>query len=145
MAQTYVGGQTALLADQQDYNRRDVLLIVPVVLALVAVVLGVLLKSLAAPIYLLAAVTLNYLAAIGAGAFFFQRVEGQDGVNYAVPLYAFVFLVALGADYTIFLMTRVREESSQRGLEKGVPFAVARTGGVITSAGRHPGRHLRRF
>ncbi|HLZ63728.1 MAG TPA: MMPL family transporter [Ktedonosporobacter sp.] len=131
----HLDGQTAQLADTLGYNLRDTWLIVPAVLALVLLVLALLLRSLIAPLYLLGAVTLNFLAAIGVCSFVFQRVQGQDGFNYAIPLYTFVFLVALGADYTIFLMSRVREEIQRRGLEQGVPFALSRTGGVITSAG----------
>ncbi len=131
----YIGGQTSLLADTAGYNQHDTLLIVPAVLILVGIILALLLRSLVAPLYLLGAVTLNYYAAIGLCGFFFQRIQGQDGFNYVVPLYTFIFLVALGADYTIFLMSRVREEAQRHGLEQGVPFAVSRTGGVITSAG----------
>ncbi len=131
----YFSGQTALLADTAQYNQHDTLLIVPAVLVLVGIILALLLRSLIAPLYLLGAVTLNYYASIGLCGFFFQRIQGQDGFNYVVPLYTFIFLVALGADYTIFLMTRVREESQRHGLEQGVPYAVSRTGGVITSAG----------
>lgn len=134
-AAAYIAGQTSLLADTYQYNQHDTLLIVPLVLLLVAIVLGLLLRSLIAPLYLLGAVTLNFFAAIGISSFFFQRIQGQDGFSYAIPLYTFIFLVALGADYTIFLMSRVREETSKQGLEKGVPYAVSRTGGVITSAG----------
>ena len=131
----YLSGQTSLLADTAQYNQHDTLLIVPAVLILVGIILALLLRSLIAPLYLLGAVTLNYYAAIGLCGFIFQRIQGQDGFNYVVPLYTFIFLVALGADYTIFLMTRVREESQKHGLEQGVPYAVSRTGGVITSAG----------
>ncbi|MGZ3608838.1 MAG: MMPL family transporter [Ktedonobacteraceae bacterium] len=134
-ASGYIAGQTALLADTLQYNQRDTFLIVPLVLLLVGIVLALLLRSLIAPLYLLGAVTLNFFAAIGACSFFFQRIQGQDGFSYAIPLYTFIFLVALGADYTIFLMSRVREEARRQGLEKGVPYAVSRTGGVITSAG----------
>ena len=135
VATLHLAGQTSLLADTYSYNQRDTLLIVPVVLLLVGIVLALLLRSLIAPLYLLGAVTLNFLASIGLCAFIFQRIQGQDGFSYAIPLYTFIFLVALGADYTIFLMARIREEAQRRGLEEGVPVAVARTGGVITSAG----------
>jgi uncharacterized membrane protein YdfJ with MMPL/SSD domain len=131
----HLAGQTSELADTLSANQRDTLLIVPAVLVLVFLVLALLLRSLVAPLYLLAAVTLNFLAAIGVCSFLFQRIQGADGFFYAIPLYTFIFLVALGADYTIFLMSRVREVGRRRGLEVGVPFAVARTGGVITSAG----------
>jgi RND superfamily putative drug exporter len=134
-ATMHIAGQTSLLADTSNYNQHDTLLIVPIVLLLVGIILGLLLRSIVAAVYLLAAVTLNFLATIGVCGFFFQRIEGQDGFNYAIPLYTFIFLVALGADYTIFLMSRVREEAQRQGLEDGVPFAVGKTGGVITSAG----------
>jgi putative drug exporter of the RND superfamily len=131
----YTAGQTAQLEDTLAYNQHDTLLVVPVVLALVFLILALLLRSLIAPLYLLGAVALNFLAAIGACGFLFQRIEGQDGFNYAIPLYTFIFLVALGADYTIFLMSRVREEAQRYDLQIGVPYAISRTGGVITSAG----------
>lgn len=134
-ASFHLAGQTAGLSDTLDDNQRDTFLIVPAVLLLVLLVLALLLRSLVAPLYLLGAVTLNFLAAIGACSFFFQHIVGQDGFYYAIPLYTFIFLVALGADYTIFLMSRVCEEIGRRGLRVGVPFAVSRTGGVITSAG----------
>jgi RND superfamily putative drug exporter len=134
-ASFHLAGQTAGLSDTLNDNQRDTFLIVPAVLVLVLLVLALLLRSLVAPLYLLGAVTLNFLAAIGVCSFFFQRVLGQDGFYYAIPLYTFIFLVALGADYTIFLMSRVREEMDRRGLLDGGPFAVSRTGGVITSAG----------
>lgn len=131
----YLAGQTPLLADTLAANQRDTWLIVPVVLLLVGLVLGLLLRSVLAPLYLLGAVTLNFFAAIGACSFVFERLQGQDGFNYAIPLYTFIFLVALGADYTIFLMARIREEAGRSPLSAAVPVAVARTGGVITSAG----------
>ena len=134
-ASVYLAGQTAQLTDTQADDLRDTRLIVPATLALVGIVLMLLLRSLIAPLYLLAAVTLNFFAAVGVCSFIFQRVQGQDGIYYAIPLYTFIFLVALGADYTIFLMSRVREEARRRGLAEGVPVAVANTGGVITSAG----------
>jgi uncharacterized membrane protein YdfJ with MMPL/SSD domain len=131
----HIAGQTSLLADTLGYNQRDTWLIVPAVLLLVGIILALLLRSIVAAVYLLAAVTLNFLATIGLCSFFFLHIQGQDGFNYAIPLYTFIFLVALGADYTIFLMSRVREEAQRKGLDAGVPFAVSRTGGVITSAG----------
>ena len=131
----HFAGQTAVLADTLNYNQRDMYIVVPAVLILIFLVLALLLRSFIAPLYLLGAVTLNFLAAIGVCSFFFQRVQGSDGFYYAIPLYTFIFLVALGADYTIFLMSRVREEGQRHGLEIGVPLAVSRTGSVITSAG----------
>nr|BBH87672.1 hypothetical protein KTC_24230 [Thermosporothrix sp. COM3] len=128
-------GVTPQQADTRTVNTHDQLLIIPLVLVLIALVLGLLLRSIVAPLYLLATVTLNYLAALGISAFIFTRIGGDEGISYALPLYTFIFLVALGADYTIFLMSRVREESSIHGLAKGLPIALSHTGGVITSAG----------
>ena len=128
-------GVTPQLADTRAVSDRDVLIVVPLVLVLTAIILGILLKSLIAPLYLLAAVTLNFFAALGVSTFFFMRVEGDEGLAYAVPLYSFIFLVALGVDYTIFLMTRVREEAASRGTVAGTRVALSRTGQVITSAG----------
>jgi len=80
-------------------------------------------------------VTLNYFVALGLSSFIFTRAQGDEGLGYTVPRYTFIFLVALGADYTIFLMSRVREEAAQHGVKRGVQIALSRTGGVITSAG----------
>ncbi len=132
--QVLVGGQTAALADTMAASRRDTAIVIAAVLAVVGLVLAVLLRSLVAPIFLLAVLTLNFLAVIGAAALV-GRWAGNDGINYAIPLYTFVFLVSLGADYTIFLMSRVREEVRLLGTRPGVAIAVGRTGGVISSAG----------
>lgn len=135
VATVQLAGVTPTLADTRAVNDRDKALVIPLVLALVAIVLGLLLRSLIAPLYLLAAVTLNYFAALGLSSFIFIRVQGDEGLGYTVPLYTFIFLVALGADYTIFLMSRVREEAAQHDIKRGVQIALSRTGGVITSAG----------
>ena len=135
VATVQLAGVTPTLADTRAVNDRDKALVIPLVLVLVAIVLGLLLRSLIAPLYLLAAVTLNYFAALGLSSFIFTRVQGDEGLGYTVPLYTFIFLVALGADYTIFLMSRVREEAAQHGVKRGVQIALSRTGGVITSAG----------
>ena len=130
-----LSGVTPQLADTRAASDRDKMIIVPVVLLLVAIVLGLLLRSIIAPIYLLIGVTLNYFAALGLSSFIFIHFQGDKGVDYGTPLYTFIFLVALGADYTIFLMSRVREEAKKRGLAAGTQVALSRTGGVITSAG----------
>jgi RND superfamily putative drug exporter len=131
VAEVHLGGETSNLADVRDLSTRDRLVIVPAVLLVVGVVLALLLRGLVAPLYLLVAVTLNWAAALGLGGLLF----GRDGVNYAIPLYTFVFLVSLGADYTIFLMSRIREELGRRPTRQAVAEAVGRTGGVISSAG----------
>jgi RND superfamily putative drug exporter len=134
-ASVLVGGVTPTQADTRAVSDHDKTIVVPLVLVLTAVILGLLLRSVVAAVYLLAAVTLNYFAALGAASFFFHRVQGDEGIAYAVPLYTFIFLVALGADYTIFLMARVREEAGRYGTRRGTQGALRRTGGVITSAG----------
>ena len=130
-----LAGVTPQLADTRAVSDRDRMIVVPVTLVLVALILALLLRSLIAPLYLIAAVTLNFLAALGASAFLFTRIQGDEGVSYAIPVYTFIFLVALGADYTIFLMSRVREEVARHGVTLGTRIALQRTGGVITSAG----------
>ncbi len=134
-ARVLLGGVTPQQADTRTVSDRDTALVVPLVLALTAIILGLLLRSVVAALFLLATVTLNYFAALGAASFLFTRIQGDEGVAYAIPLYGFIFLVALGADYTIFLMSRVREEVATRGTLAGTQEALRRTGGVITSAG----------
>lgn len=135
VATVQLTGVTPQLADTRTVNNRDKSITIPLILILVAITLGVLLRSILAPLYLLAAVTLNYFAALGISSFFFVHVQGDEGLSYAAPLYTFIFLVALGADYTIFLMSRVREETYNSGIKEGTRMALSRTGGVITSAG----------
>jgi RND superfamily putative drug exporter len=101
----------------------------------VFIVVALLLRSLVAPLLLLGTVVLSFLAAIGVSAVVFQDLFGFAGVDVNFPLHAFVFLVALGIDYNIFLMTRVREESARLGTRRGTLAGLAVTGGVITSAG----------
>lgn len=134
-ATVLLGGVTPTQADTRAVSDRDKAIVVPLVLVLTAIILGLLLRSVVAALYLLGAVTLNYFAALGAASFIFQRIEGDEGIAYAIPLYGFIFLVALGADYTIFLMSRVREEVGYYGTRLGTQDALRRTGGVITSAG----------
>jgi RND superfamily putative drug exporter len=133
--QILLDGVTPRLADTRSANMHDIFLVVPIVLLLVGLILGLLLRSVVAALYLLGAVTLNFFATMGISAFIFTRIQGDEGISYATPVYAFIFLVALGADYTIFLMSRVREEAINHGLQEGTRIALTRTGGVITSAG----------
>jgi putative drug exporter of the RND superfamily len=132
---TFVGGTEALTVDNRDGTTRDLLLIIPIVTLLVMLTLGVLLRSVVAPIVLVATVVATYAAALGASWWLFTSVFGWDGLDVNVPVIAFVFLVALGVDYNIFLVTRAREESAQRGTRDGMLYALGATGGVITSAG----------
>lgn len=130
-----VGGTAAERLDTQETATRDLQLIVPVVLLVIALMLMLLLRALVAPLLLLAANVLSFATAMGLSALMFNHVFDFPGADATVPLYGFVFLVALGIDYSIFLMTRVREESLQLGTRGGVNRGLATTGGVITSAG----------
>jgi RND superfamily putative drug exporter len=130
-----VGGSTAVNFDVRQASERDLRVIIPAILAVVFIVLMLLLRSLVAPVVLVVANVLSFAATLGVSALVFNHVFHFPGSDPATPLYAFVFLVALGIDYSIFLMTRVREESAERGTRPGILVALAVTGGVITSAG----------
>jgi RND superfamily putative drug exporter len=130
-----VGGETATDVDSNDTSIRDRSLIIPVVLAVILVILMLLLRSVLAPVLLIGTVILSFGAALGISALVFDGVFGFAGADPAVPLYGFVFLVALGVDYNIFLMSRVREESLAHGTRRGILRGLVATGGVITSAG----------
>ncbi|MFB8170590.1 MMPL family transporter [Kitasatospora purpeofusca] len=134
-ARALVGGYTAQQEDTRTTAAHDRRLITPVVLLCVLAVLVLLLRSLVAPLLLAATVALSYLATLGVSAVVFPHVFGFSAVDPSVPLYGYVFLVALGVDYNIFLMTRVREESLRVGTREGVLRGLTATGGVITSAG----------
>ncbi|WP_420363451.1 efflux RND transporter permease subunit [Curtobacterium aetherium] len=130
-----VGGVTATAIDTDDTGIRDRTVIIPVVLGVILLILVLLLRSVVAPLVLIGSVIVSFAAALGVGALVFDHVFGFPGADPAVPLYSFVFLVALGVDYNIFLMTRVREETLRHGPREGVLRGLGATGGVITSAG----------
>jgi RND superfamily putative drug exporter len=130
-----IGGPTAEEHDLRDAAGRDNWLIMPLVLLVVFVVLALLLRALLLPVLLIGTVVASYLAAMGVGSFFFEFVFDFPGADPSLPLWAFVFLVALGIDYNIFLMARVREESLRHGTRHGMVRGLAVTGAVITSAG----------
>ncbi|MPY10186.1 MMPL family transporter [Arthrobacter bussei] len=130
-----VGGVTAVAIDTNDTALADLVKIIPIVLLVILVVLVILLRSVLAPVLLVASVALSNATALGVSAFVFNNVFGFEGADASVPLFAFVFLVALGVDYNIFLMTRVREESLRIGTRPGILRGLGVTGGVITSAG----------
>ncbi|MFE4634496.1 MMPL family transporter [Streptomyces sp. NPDC056773] len=134
-AEAIVGGYTAQQYDTERTAARDRMVIVPVVLAIILLILVLLLRSVLIPVLLVATVALNFLATLGASALVFTHLLGFSGTDASVPLYGFVFLVALGVDYNIFLMSRVREESLTHGVRQGVLRGLITTGGVITSAG----------
>ena len=130
-----VGGQSAIGYDVDQSSRRDNRVIIPIVLLLIAVILGFLLRSILAAALLLGTVVLSFAATLGVCALVFDHVFGFAGTDAAFPLFAFIFLVALGIDYNIFLMTRVREESLKIGTRAGIIKGLTVTGGGITSAG----------
>jgi RND superfamily putative drug exporter len=130
-----VGGVTATAIDTNDASIHDRNLIIPVVLVVIMLILMLLLRSILAPVLLIITTVLSFGTAMGVSALMFNGVFGFPGADPAVPLYGFVFLVALGIDYNIFLMTRVREESLEHGTREGVLRGLSITGGVITSAG----------
>lgn len=130
-----VGGQTAVGHDIDESSKRDNRVIIPTVLILIAIILGLLLRSILAAGLLLATVVLSFFATLGVCALVFEHIFGFAGTDASFPLFAFVFLVALGIDYNIFLMTRVREESKKIGTRAAVIKGLTVTGGVITSAG----------
>lgn len=130
-----VGGADAQALDIRDAATHDRVLLIPAILAVILVVLYVLLRSALAPPTLLAATILGALAALGLGGWASIHVFGFPALDNTTPLFAFLFLAALGVDYTIFLVTRAREEAAQHGAREGMVRAVSATGGVITSAG----------
>jgi uncharacterized membrane protein YdfJ with MMPL/SSD domain len=130
-----IGGPTATNYDTKVANDRDERVVLPLILLAIGIVLALLLRSLVAPLYLLATSVLTYFSTLGIATIVFQNLLGQQGVGASVPFYLFVFLIALGVDYNIYLMARVREEMRHDNLHDGTVRALARTGGVITSAG----------
>jgi putative drug exporter of the RND superfamily len=130
-----VGGGSAVNLDIQRATRHDRNLVVPLVLLVVMVILGLVLRALVSPLLLAATVVLSFAAALGVSAQAFDRLFKFAGADPSLPLWTFVFLVALGTDYNIFLMTRVHEESRRHGTHRGALLGLAATGGVITSAG----------
>jgi RND superfamily putative drug exporter len=130
-----VGGVTATALDTNTTAQHDLAVIIPVVLVVILFILMLLLRSVVAPVLLVLSVVLSYAAALGVSAFVFNNIFGFPGADATVPLFGFVFLVALGVDYNIFLMSRVREESLKHGTRPGILRGLVVTGGVITSAG----------
>jgi RND superfamily putative drug exporter len=130
-----VGGGTAIQFDYADASRHDIKRIVPIAIALIAIILAILLQSLVAPLVLIASVLISFFGTFGLSILFFRFVAGDEGIDASLPMFAFIFLVALGIDYTIFLMSRVREEARRFGTREGMLRALSATGPVITSAG----------
>jgi len=138
-----VGGVTAIAIDSNDTARADLYKIIPIVLVVILLILMLLLRSVLAPILLILSVVISFAATMGVSALVFNHVFNFPGADPTVPLFGFVFLVALGVDYNIFLMTRVREESFKIGTRPGILRGLGVTGSVITSAGASTGGNLR--
>ena len=130
-----LGGGSATQYDFNQANRRDVRVVVPIALLLMAIILGVLLRAVVAPLVLIASVIASFFGTLGLSVLIFRYLIGEPGVDGSLPIFAFIFLVALGIDYTIFLMSRVREEARLFGTREGMLRALGATGPVITSAG----------
>ena len=130
-----VGGDTAVQFDTKTVIDEDTKLLAPLILLSILGVLIVIQRSLVAPLYLLFSVIISYAATFGISIFIFQDILGHTGVAYSNGIWIFVFLVALGADYNIFVIARIKEETQKLGFDEGIAVAVGQTGGVVTSAG----------
>lgn len=131
----YVGGDTAVASDTKSSIDADILWLAPVSLIAILLILMILLKSIVAPLYLLFSVVVSFAATFGLSIFAFQVIFQHSGVAYATGVWMFIFLVALGADYNIFVMSRIKESTDLEGVKKGISKAISKTGGVVTSAG----------
>ena len=132
---TGVAGYAAVAADVGGLSMHDLLRIIPIVMLVLGILLGIVLRSLVAPLYLVASVALSYLASLGFAVLVFVVIGGQDGINFVLPFFMFIFIMALGQDYNILVMTRIREEAHFAPLKTAVRHAVEATGTTVTSAG----------
>ena len=130
-----VGGPTAIQADTWAQSNRDTIVVAIAALIVVGVILMLLLRAVVAPVFLLLTRRAPYLAALGSDDRHHREAAGVEHISYRIPLYLFIFLVALGSDYNIFITTRIRGEAMARGLRDGTVTALSATGGVLTSAG----------
>ncbi len=128
-------GQLAFAYDVSYISQQDLQRIIPLVAILIGILLAIVMRSLVAPIYLVASVVLSYLAALGLTGLIFVHIGGQEGLNFVLPFLMFVFLMALGSDYNILIMSRIREEAHHLPLRDAVARSVGRTGSTITTAG----------
>lgn len=131
----FFAGETAKQADTRIVNNRDTVLIVVLITFLITLLLGFQSKSWIAPIYMMATIILSYFAAMGFSIFIFDKFFGYEAMSYRIPVYSFIFLVALGVDYNIMLISRIKEEAKVHPIKKAVEYGLAKTGGVISSAG----------
>jgi|SRR5690625_1545371 len=133
--QLHFGGQTAEQVDVQEMNKRDMIVLFSLVIILLTIILGVQTRSVLLPVLMMFTILLSYTASLGFGWFLFEKVMGYDAISYRLPVYTFVFMVALGIDYNIILVSRIRELAETLPWREAVGEGVARTGGVISSAG----------
>ncbi|MGG0670079.1 MMPL family transporter [Lederbergia citrisecunda] len=131
----YISGETAINADLRDINDRDTWIVMILMTVLITIMLGFQTRSIVAPIYMIGSILLSFAATVGLAYFLFGVFLDLEGLSYRIPLYAFVFLVALGVDYSIMLIARIREEMKVMPFDDAVRKGVERTGGVISSAG----------
>lgn len=134
-AELYVAGESAKYADLRDIDKRDTTLVMVMMTILITIMLGLQTRSIVAPIYMMGTILLSYAATLGLSIFLFEQFLGLEAVSYRIPLYTFVFLIALGVDYSIMLIARIREEMKVMPFENAVRRGLERTGGVISSAG----------
>ncbi len=130
-----VNGDAALAADVGSISENDLFTIIPIVMLVLALLLAIVLRSLVAPLYLVVSVGLSYLASLGLAVLVFELIGGQDGINFVLPFFMFIFIMALGQDYNILVMTRIREEAHHAPIRVAVKRAVEATGTTVTSAG----------
>ncbi|RST61041.1 MMPL family transporter [Siminovitchia terrae] len=131
----FVSGESAKNTDLRDINKRDTIVVMVLMIVLISVMLGLQTRSIIAPVYMMGTILLSYAATVGLSLFLFKVFLGLDAISYRIPLYALVFLIALGVDYSIMLIARIREEVSFMPFADAVRKGVDRTGGVISSAG----------
>src|SRR5699024_2870115 len=134
-ATLHFAGETAKHADTRAVNDQDTILIVTLITILITILLGFQSRSFIAPLYMMATIILSYFAALGFSIFIFENVFQYDAMSYRILVYSFIFLVALGVDYNIMLISRIKEESRKHPIKKAIELGLARTGGVISSAG----------
>ncbi|WP_353654079.1 MMPL family transporter [Bacillus sp. ISL-55] len=134
-ANFYYAGETAKQAEVREVNDRDTWVVVLLTTVVIMVLLGVQTKSMIAPIYMMATIILSYFTALGAGSFIFDQFFGYSEISYRIPLYTYIFLVALGVDYNIMLISRIKEEARKQPIKEAISLGLSHTGGVISSAG----------
>lgn len=131
----YFAGETAKQADTRSVNNRDTIVIVASITILITILLALQTRSIIAPLYMILTIILSYFTALGVSTFFFKNVFGYDAISYRIPVYLFIFLVALGVDYNIMLISRIKEEARTKPITEAIRLGLSRTGGVISSAG----------